>query len=167
MEGFREQGWMAAGGVLLRRLTPLDQGALIGHLLGLSEWDRVARWHGARSEDAIRVECAMLDLRPEARRALAFGAFGVGGLMLGAAIVARCAPGVAEMAVTVSEPWRRRGIGLSLVRLTGRRAARELGLPRICFPLDAENVPMRGLLRRVGARLLPCGQAMEWRVIPA
>jgi RimJ/RimL family protein N-acetyltransferase len=143
---------LAAGAPLLRRMLPEDRGALAAHLLSLSPWDRVARWNGARSDAAIREECDALDLSPDSRRALTLGAVGPRGVV-GAAICIRLPGAAAELAVTIAEAWRCRGLGTALVRLAWSEAQAALGATRAILEVDAENIPMLRLRRRLAAEI--------------
>lgn len=141
----------APTGAWLRRLGPGDGAALLAHLLALSEWDRVARWHGARGDAAIAEECAALELAPGGRH-LMLGGFTPDGALAGAALGVRLGAEL-EVAVTVAAAWRRRGLGTALVAALLRVAAQDRAARRAVFHLGPENVPMRRILLRLGGRI--------------
>jgi RimJ/RimL family protein N-acetyltransferase len=61
-------------------------------------------------------------------------------------------PQAAEIAVTIVDDWQGRGLGTELFsRLSDR--ARQAGIDRFTALVDAENVAMAGLARKLGARL--------------
>jgi RimJ/RimL family protein N-acetyltransferase len=65
-------------------------------------------------------------------------------------------PRTAEMAITVIDDYQRRGIGSLLLAVLVRDAL-EQGVTRFVGLVLADNIPMRALLRRAGARFHPEG----------
>ena len=62
-------------------------------------------------------------------------------------------PQAAEIAVTVVDEWRRRGLGTELLAQLAQRA-REEGIRRFTALVGADNVAMTGLVRSTGAALV-------------
>jgi acetyltransferase len=60
----------------------------------------------------------------------------------------------AEFAVAVDDRWQGRGLGRLMLRKLGRHAARH-GIRELRGDVLADNVPMIGLLRSLGAKLQP------------
>jgi GNAT superfamily N-acetyltransferase len=59
----------------------------------------------------------------------------------------------AELALVVSDSWRRVGLGTLLVRALSRHACRA-GVRRLCGDALAENAAIRCLMRSFGARIM-------------
>jgi|GEM_PF-6663971 len=145
-------------GLLRRRLGPEDRPAILTHLLGLPAQDRVARWNGARSDDALREDCAALDLSC-ASPCLALGAFR-GDALLGVALGVATAEGLAEIAVSVDAAHRRLGIGTALVAALHAKLQLRFGTAHARLFFEPENIPIQGVVRRLGGTLRPalgCG----------
>jgi RimJ/RimL family protein N-acetyltransferase len=62
-------------------------------------------------------------------------------------------PYAAEIAVTVIDGWQGRGLGTELLARLSERACQE-GIRRFTAAVAADNVPMTGLLRNLGADLV-------------
>jgi GNAT superfamily N-acetyltransferase len=145
----------AAGAPLcFRRLNGEDRHALAVHLQELCGWDRVARWGTPRTDGEIEAECRALDFRPRLGNVVAFGAVAGSGRIAGAALTWRLADGGVTLAVSVNEPWRRRGIASELMACLVPGGLLGLGTSTAEVTFEAENLAMRRLLRGVKAHVL-------------
>lgn len=103
----------------LHRLDARARPAVLAHLMALDADDRYARFGAAVRDAGICALVARLDFE----RDLLLGVESSGGL-IGLAHVGFGAGGLAELALSVAPPWRRRGLARALFGLATRRAAR-------------------------------------------
>ncbi|PWS36699.1 hypothetical protein DFH01_16335 [Falsiroseomonas bella] len=152
----------AAGAPLcFRRLNGEDRHALAVHLQELCGWDRVARWGSPRTDAEIDAECRGFDFRPRLGNVVGFGAVTGSGRIAGAALTWRLPDGGVTLAVSVSEPWRRRGIASELMACLVPGGLLGLGASTAEVSFEAENTAMRRLLRGLKAHVLfGTGRAM-------
>ncbi|HEY1323740.1 MAG TPA: GNAT family N-acetyltransferase, partial [Streptosporangiaceae bacterium] len=61
-------------------------------------------------------------------------------------------PAAAEIAVTIADDWQGRGLGTELLAQLSDRA-RQAGICRFTATVSADNVAMKGLLWKLGAKL--------------
>lgn len=103
----------------VHRLDARARPAVLAHLLALDADDRYARFGAAVRDAGIGALVARLDFE----RDLLLGLEAAGGLV-GLAHVGFGAGGLADLALSVAPPWRRRGLARALFGLAARRAAR-------------------------------------------
>jgi protein lysine acetyltransferase len=137
--------------VLVGRLTPADAPLLADAFSRLSEESRRLRFLGPKPEltsSELRYLTEVDGHRHEALCAIdpATGQ----GVAVGRYVVDAADPRRAEVAITVTDDWQRRGVGkLLLTRLADR--AREEGIGRFTALVSYDNRNMRMLLARVDA----------------
>ncbi|MBX6426862.1 MAG: GNAT family N-acetyltransferase [Variibacter sp.] len=119
------------------------------HLLRLDPESRRARFGGAVSDAFIRDYVA----RPFGAERIVHGFF-VAGTMRGAAELrpVRALAGVAEVALSIEQPWQGGGVGSALFSHT-LLAARNRGIRKLRMMCLAENRRMRMLARKFDAEL--------------
>lgn len=134
-----------------RRLVASDGDQLLRHLLRLGPEDRRLRFGGQVTEEYARAYCARIDWR----RSLALGWFVAGELRavgelkyLDGAPLTRAA----EVAVSVEQPFRGRGVGTELCRRLIVRA-RNRFVATIHMLCLFDNRRVQRLARRLGAAL--------------
>ena len=142
-----------AGGdaVTIRPIRPDDAGGLQAHFRDLSVDSRRNRFLGAVNELSPReiARLARMD-RPGELALVACAADEHGGALVGEAVhviepeSARC-----EFALSVTNPWQRRGLGTLLLRLIECRA-RLIGARYLFGDVLATNTAMKCLARRRG-----------------
>ena len=138
----------------MRPIRPDDAGRLQDHLRGLSEQSRRNRFLGAVNELPPRelARIAAMD-RPGELALVALAGCGRDAEMIGEAIhviapdSARC-----EFALSVTDPWQRRGLGTLLLRLVECRA-RLIGARHLFGDVLRTNTAMKGLARKIGFSL--------------
>jgi RimJ/RimL family protein N-acetyltransferase len=135
--------------VLVRALRPDDAPALAEGFEQLSETSRYRRFFTAKphlSEESLAFLTAVDHHDHEALVAVAPGS----GQLLGVARFVRNPqePDRAEVAVTVTDSWQRRGLGTALLRELAQRAAEE-GIRYFTAEILAENQPMLTLAGRL------------------
>jgi len=140
--------------VTVRPIRPDDAGRLHAHFCGLSEHSRRNRFLGAVSELPPREieRLARMD-GPGELTLVAFADGGRGAEMIAEAIhviapdSARC-----EFALSVADPWRRRGLGTLLLRLVECRA-RLIGARHLFGDVLRTNTAMKCVARKTGFSL--------------
>lgn len=138
-------------GVSLRKLTARDLSAYQAHLLRLTPSDRCNRFMGAVSDDRVRTHCDSL----AKGGTIVLGAF-VDGVLRGAgefAMVSAFPRPVAEIALSVEDPWQDQGIGTQLLRhvLT---LARNRCVSRVYLLCLLDNLKMQKIARKFEANLI-------------
>jgi len=137
--------------VWLRTIRPQDAGLLQAYLRQLTPESRRNRFLGALNELAPRelARLAAMD-RPGEVALLAFAGAGRDAVMIGEA-VGVIAPGSArgEIALSVIDPWQRRGLGLLLMQTIECRA-RAFGARHLFGDVLRTNTAMKGLARKAG-----------------
>jgi RimJ/RimL family protein N-acetyltransferase len=136
--------------VLVRAIRPDDAPGLAEAFEQLSETSRYRRFFVVKprlSEETLAYLTGVDHHDHEALVALAPDS----GQLVGVARFIRCPgrPDQAEVAVTVIDPWQRRGLGTVLLCELAQRAATE-GIRHFTAEILAENLPMLTLARRVG-----------------
>jgi GNAT superfamily N-acetyltransferase len=135
--------------VLVRPIRPQDAGTLQAYLRRLTPESRRNRFLGALSELSPRELARLADMdRPGAVALLAFT--GPDAVMIGEAI-AVIAPGSprGEIALSVTDRWQRRGLGLLLMQAIECRA-RAFGARHLFGEVLRTNTAMKGLARKAG-----------------
>jgi GNAT superfamily N-acetyltransferase len=138
--------------VLIRPIRPHDAGTLQAYLRRLTPESRRNRFLGALNELSPRELARFADMdRPGAVALLAFT--GPDAVMIGEAIVV-VIPGSTrgEIAISVMDPWQRRGLGLLLMQAIECRA-RAFGARHLFGEVLHANTAMKGLARRSGFSL--------------
>lgn len=150
-----------------RRLLPTEISIYRAHLLRLNDEDRRLRFHSRISPTAIDEYCARVDWP----NSVIVGCFR--GDELGGAAELRLAPRnasppddanpLAEIALSVDAPVRRRGIGTELTRraLLAARNRRVKTVLMLCLP---ENRCMQRIVQRLGGHLGFACDAVEGRL---
>jgi len=137
----------------IRPIRPDDAPRIQAGLLQLSERTRYLRFHGPRGEFS-REELRFLT-EVDGKTHFALVALAVPGhelVAVGRFIRASAASGEAELAMVVADDVQGKGLGeLLLSRL--RTAARHRGITRFTGSMVEDNFRMRGLLRKMGARI--------------
>jgi GNAT superfamily N-acetyltransferase len=137
--------------VHVRPIRPQDAGLLQAYLRQLSPETRRNRFLGALSELAPREleRLANMD-RPGEVALLAFTGTGREAVMIGEALCV-IAPDSArgEIALSVNDPWQRRGLGLLLMQAIECRA-RAFGARHLFGEVLRTNTAMKGLARKAG-----------------
>ena len=131
-----------------RRLSDTDRPAVREHLLRLSAEDRALRYCSAMSDAVVEARVAALDFE----RTVCFGRFRAGRLVSfaeGHRFETATGPCI-EAAFTTDADYRRAGLARTLVRAV-RRFARRASAARVVLHCLARNLPMRALLRSMGA----------------
>jgi GNAT superfamily N-acetyltransferase len=137
--------------VLLRTIHPQDAGTLRAYLQRLSPETRRNRFLGAVNELAPRELERLAHLnRPGGVALLAFTGTGRDADMIGEALCV-IAPGSArgEIALSVMDPWQRRGLGQLLMQHIECRA-RAFGARHLFGEVLRTNAAMKGLARKAG-----------------
>jgi RimJ/RimL family protein N-acetyltransferase len=158
-------------GITIRRLWAADRGRFAAHLLRLDRASRRQRFTGGVS-DSLVLCYAKGSFGPGD---VVYGAFlagelrGAAELRPDAATVGRGYFGSAlvraETALSVEEPFRRRGFGTALLgRVVGAAGMR--GLDVIEFTCDADNKAMQRLAEKFAAELTVHGDQVAGRLIP-
>jgi GNAT superfamily N-acetyltransferase len=139
----------------LRRLDTGDLAAVEQHLLRLSPADRTARFLHGVGDAGICAHARRLD----PSRAILIGAFNLSGRIVGVAEAQPTeVPGTAEVAVSVDEPYRWRGLGRGLVaRLLALAFAG--GAQSAEFIFDPSNRALARLVSGLGGRFGTLGHA--------
>ena len=135
--------------VLIRPIRPQDAGTLQAYLRRLTPESRRNRFLGALSELSPRELARFADMdRPGTVALLAFT--GPDAVMIGEAIVV-VIPGSTrgEIALSVMDPWQRRGLGLLLLQTIECRA-RTFGARHLFGEVLRTNTAMKGLARKAG-----------------
>jgi len=141
----------ATSPVTLRKLTQRDERAYQEHLLRLTPHDRCNRFMGAICDDRVRAYCAGLNWSST----VVLGAFidgelrGVGEL----ATAARTPRLVAEIALSVEEPWQNLGVGTLLLRHI-LNMARNRYVSRVYLMCLLDNRKMQKIARKFDANLI-------------
>jgi len=134
-----------------KRLTSADREALALHLLALNAEDRRLRFGSVSSDAGIRKYVAGIDFDRDA----AFGYF-TDELSLGAAAHVAVADGVAELGVSVLEPYRRQGIGSALFERSAG-FARNHFIRTLFMHCLTENAAMMHIARKSGMKIVAGG----------
>ena len=155
--------------VTIRRLWAADQDHFAAHLLRLDRASRRQRFTGGVSDTLILSYVA----RSFAPGDIVYGAFS-GGELRGAGEpdaeacgdgYFRSGPARAQTALSVEEPYRRRGCGTVLLgRIVGAAGMRNLDI--VEFTCGAENEAMRRLAERFAAELSIQGDQVIGRLVP-
>ncbi len=151
--------------MLVRALRPEDAPGLAEAFEQLSETSRYRRFFTAKlrlSEQCLAFLTAVDHHDHEALVAVA----PCSGQLAGVARFIRSprAPDFAELAVTVTDSWQRRGLGTALLRELAQRAAEE-GIRCFVAEILAENRPMLTLARRLGDTETTChGSTVSARI---
>jgi len=139
--------------VSVRQLRPGDGPALAAFVERLSALSRYRRFHSAVRRLTKQMIGYLTDIDHHDHEALVAVPPGTGGMIVGVARFIRdpAHPDTAEVAVVVAYSWQRRGLGRLLLRRLARRAS-DVGISSVTGDILAENHPMIGLARRLGAR---------------
>jgi len=139
--------------VSVRQLRPGDGPALAAFVERLSALSRYRRFHSAVRRLTKQMIGYLTDIDHHDHEALVAVPPGTGGMIVGVARFIRdpAHPDTAEVAVVVADSWQRRGLGRLLLRRLARRAS-DVGISSVTGDILAENHPMIGLARRLGAR---------------
>ena len=137
----------------VRQLRPGDGPALAAFVERLSALSRYRRFHSAVPRLTKQMIGYLTDIDHHDHEALVAVPPGTGGMIVGVARFIRdpAHPDTAEVAVVVAYSWQRRGLGRLLLRRLARRAS-DVGISSVTGDILAENHPMIGLARRLGAR---------------
>jgi acetyltransferase len=139
---------VAEGGISIRPIDVADAEALSDFYAALSADGRHARFLGACSDVALRLAAGRLAGEPGFVAVLeTYGPRD--GEMVGHAVLSADRGGGAEIAFTVADGWRGRGIGTRLMRAV-IEAARARGLRRLTAATYADNGAMRHVLLSAG-----------------
>ncbi len=142
-----------AGGCLparaaVERLWPSARGAVEAHYLRLSPADRRLRFHGATGDAAIAMHMERIDWRLGA----VLGVWEEGRLVAVAELSRPTGrPRMAELALSVEDGARRRGLGALLMR-AALAAARNRGARRVVLLWLPENRALAALAMKFGAK---------------
>jgi RimJ/RimL family protein N-acetyltransferase len=151
--------------VLVRALRRDDAPGLAEGFEQLSETSRYRRFFTAKPhlpEQSLAFLTAVDHRDHEALVAVAPGS----GQLVGVARFIRHPrePDQAEVAITVTDSWQRRGLGTALLRELAQRAAEE-GIRYFTAEILAENQPMLTLAHRLGhAETTPSGSTVSARI---
>ena len=140
--------------VTIRPIRPDDAGRLQEHFRSLSLDSRLSRFLGAVNELTPREIARLTHMdRPGELALVACAADEHGGALVAEAVHV-IAPGSArcEFALSVTDPWQRRGLGTLLLRLIECRA-RLVGARHLFGDVLATNTAMKCLARRRGFSL--------------
>jgi RimJ/RimL family protein N-acetyltransferase len=151
--------------VLVRALRPDDGPGLAEAFEQLSETSRYRRFFTAKPQLSEQTLAFLTDVDHHDHEALVAVAPDSGQLV-GVARFIRIPgePDLAEVAVTVTDSWQRRGLGTALLRELAQRAAEE-GIRHLAADMLAENQPMLTLARRLGDAEITChGSTVSARI---
>lgn len=151
--------------MLVRALRPDDAPGLDEAFEQLSETSRYRRFFTAKPHLSEQTLAFLTDIDHHDHEALVAAAPGSGQLV-GVARFIRIPgePDLAEVAVTVTDSWQRRGLGTVLLRELAQRAAEE-GIRHFAAEMLAENKPMITLARRLGgAEITSHGSTVSARI---
>ena len=138
------------GRVVVHPLQDGDSTRVCEVFSGLGERSRRARFGGPKPRLTVRELEALSDVDHDSREALvAFDAETGRAVAIVRFVRDRVNRGVAEVAFAVVDAWQARGLGARLAELLACRA-REVGVERIAASLQADNVPSRSLVERMG-----------------
>ena len=141
---------------LVRALRPDDGPGLAEAFEQLSETSRYRRFFTAKPHLSEQTLAFLTDIDHHDHEALVAVAPGSGQLVGVARFIRIPAePDQAEIAVTVSDSWQRRGLGTALLRELAQRAA-EAGIGYFVAEILAENQPMLTLAHQLGDTETTC-----------
>ena len=136
--------------VLVRPVCPDDAPALAEAYEQLSETSRYRRFFTAKPHLSEQSLAFFTDVDHRDHEALVAVAPGSGQLVGVARFIRNPRePDQAEVAITVTDSWQRRGLGTALLRELAQRAAEE-GISHFSAEILAENQPMISLAHRLG-----------------
>lgn len=139
-----------------RSLFAWEYGLYAEHLLRLPPRDRRTRFTGSVGDAYVRAHARST---LSSARTKVIGWF-QGGILRGAAELCWNSDETAEAAFTIEPLYRKQGIGTSLAtRLL--RAAKNRGKTRITILTEADNIAMRRLGARLGAKFVVEGRDVE------
>ena len=137
--------------VLIRALRPDDALGLAEAFEQLSETSRYRRFFTAKPHLSEQSLAFFTDVDHHDHEALVAVTPGSGQLVGVARFIRKPRePDQAEVAITVIDSWKRRGLGTALLRELAQRAAAE-GIRHFTADILAENRPMLTLARQLGA----------------
>ena len=151
--------------VLVRALSPEDGPGLAEGFERLSETSRYRRFFTAKPRLSEQTLAFLTDVDHHDHEALVAVAPGSGQLV-GVARFIRLPqePDKAELAVTITDAWQRRGLGTALLRELAQRAAEE-GIRYFAAEILADNRTMLSLARRLGDAETTCrGSTVSARI---
>lgn len=156
----REPDKIIGSGVTLRYLGPDDADDFRAHLHELHYEDFRDRFNGLVSDPWLDKYIAR-----SLREAVVIGAYQGDHLVAVAELHTggRIAPGEAESAFSVASDWRRQGLGTILVKSL-LKAASENGISTIIVETGSQNVAMKALARKFGARMQFAGDQSVGRI---
>jgi GNAT superfamily N-acetyltransferase len=140
--------------ITLRVVRPQDACALQAYFRGLSGESRYRRFLGALAEPTASQLARLVAMEgPDELALLAFAEAGDTSCLVGEAVLATV-PGSSrsEMALSVAEVWRRKGVGAALVADLECRA-RMRGTRYLYGDVLRTNVPMKNFARKAGFAL--------------
>jgi GNAT superfamily N-acetyltransferase len=147
--------------VVTHKLQQGGRAAFASHLFGLGAADRRMRFGRAMGDAALQSYAAAIDLERDAL----FGVYDDELALAGAAHLAR-GEHYAEVGVSVLDAHRRQGLGSALLERC-RLHARNWGLPELFLHTLSGNVPMLGLARKFGMRIvIEHGEADAYVALP-
>lgn len=138
-----------------RPLGSAERDALARHYLALDPIDRYLRFGASVSDQILREYVYDIDLTRDA----VYGTFGAGGVLVGAAHVAR-GHRHAELGLSVLDGHRRRGIGGALLIASCAQCS-EWGIGELYMRCAADNTAMRNLATAHGMRVLVQGNEAD------
>ncbi|MGZ6142884.1 MAG: N-acetyltransferase family protein [Myxococcales bacterium] len=151
--------------VLLRPIRPDDAPLLEAGLLQLSERTRYLRFHSPRKELSAGELRSLTEVDGEAHLALTAFALHPEQLVAVGRFIRSAAEPVAELALVVGDPLQGKGLGRVLLSRLWQ-AAVERNIERFEGVMLEENLAVRALLRKAGARIgLPSRGVCEF-VLP-
>jgi RimJ/RimL family protein N-acetyltransferase len=137
--------------VLIRPVRPEDARLLEDGFAGLSDRSRRMRFLGPKAGLSAAELRYLTDVDHRDHEALgALDHARGGGVGIARYVRDREDPYAAEIAVTVIDGWQGRGLGTELLARLSERACQE-GIRRFTAAVAADNAPMTGLLRNLGA----------------
>lgn len=139
--------------VTIRLIRSDDAGRLQDHFRGLSTQSRRNRFLGAVNELPPHELARLTRMnRPGALALVAFADDGSDGALIAEAVEVMAPGARCEFAVSVTDPWQRRGLGTLLLRLI-ECGARLAGARHLFGDVLHTNDAMKGLARRRGFSL--------------
>jgi GNAT superfamily N-acetyltransferase len=143
-----------AGPVTIRAVRPQDADALQAYFRGLSVETRYRRFLGALAELTAKQLSRLTEMvGPDELVLLAFAQTGGTAHLVGEAVLVTSPESTrSEMALSVADAWRRKGVGEALVRDLECRA-RMRGARYLFGDVLRTNTPMKTLARKAGFAL--------------
>lgn len=137
----------------------VERDEILAHLLRLSKSDRYLRFCHTATDEAIKKYVNNIDLRSSSEAV--FAIFSNNRRIIAMCHVAPCddKSTVAELAISVEDKFRRRGIGQKVFK-RGILHCESLGFKKVHMNCLASNIPIQRLVRGVGVKVVTnCGES--------